>query len=89
LFGAIFNSAIADELAQAPDALRVHLPQRVDAVIGALHDGQMHGVAEDYLRHAMYVATHHIYFGMVIVALCTLAVVLLTPRRFAEMAEQP
>ena len=87
VFGAVFNSAIADELARAPHALRPGLPRRVDAVIGALHGGQLRGAAEDYLRHAMYVATHHIYVGMVIVSLCTLAVVLLTPRHFPAATE--
>ncbi|MEO8544246.1 MAG: MFS transporter, partial [Burkholderiaceae bacterium] len=88
-FGAIFNSAIANELARAPALLRPQLPQHVDAVIGALHRGIAHGAAEDYLRHAMYLATRHIYVGMVVVSLCTLVVVLLTPRNFPQVDEVP
>lgn len=88
-FGAIFNSAIANELTRAPAMLRPQLPQHVDAVIGALHRGLVHGAAEDYLRHAMYLATRHIYVGMVVVSLCTLAVVLLTPRHFPQVDEVP
>ncbi len=89
IFGAIFNSAVANELARAPAELRPHLPQHVDAVIGALHRGISDRAAEDYLRHAMDVATRHIYIGMVVVSLCTLAVVLLTPRHFQQADEAP
>jgi EmrB/QacA subfamily drug resistance transporter len=89
IFGAIFNSTIANELTRAPAMLRPHLPQHVDAVIGALYGSHPHGAAEDYLRHAMYVATYQVYIGLVIVSLCTLAVVLLTPRHFPQVAEAP
>lgn len=87
IFGAIFNSSVANELARAPERLRLHLPQHVDAVIGALHSGLSDRAAEDYLRHAIDVATRHIYMGMVAVSLCTVAVVLLTPRHFEQVDE--
>jgi len=89
MFGAIFNSAMMDELTHAPDPLRPSLPHRIDAVIGALHGGHLRGAADDYLRHAMYIATSHLYVGMVIASLCTLAVVWLTPRHFPQVVETP
>ncbi|MDN5925443.1 MAG: MFS transporter, partial [Xanthomonadales bacterium] len=89
IFGAIFNSAMATQLARAPTSLRQHLPEHVDGVISALHGGSMHGRAEYYLRHAMYSATHHVYIGVLIVALLSLLVVLLTPRHFPQADEAP
>jgi hypothetical protein len=82
LYGAIFNAAVGARLAHAPAALRMQLPHDVNAVIGVLHAHRLAGPAEQYLRHALYTATHHIYVGLVIVALVTLAIVLFTPRNF-------
>lgn len=80
--GAIFNGTIGRDLAHAPAALRARLPQRMDEVIGALQRHEVAGAADDYLRQAIYTATHHVYAGLAVIALLTLGVVLLTPRRF-------
>lgn len=87
IFGAIFNSAIASELSHAPVGLRPRLPRDINGVISALHGRQLPGAAEQYIRRAMYTATHHVYVGLVIVALLTLAIVLSTPRLFPVAAE--
>ena len=78
---------MARELARAPVALRPQLPHDINAVIGALHSPELPGTAERYLRRAMYTATHHVYVGLAVVALVTLAIVLLTPRRFPVASE--
>jgi EmrB/QacA subfamily drug resistance transporter len=85
--GAIFNSAIAGELAHAPVALRTRLPRGINAVIGALQGREGQGAADEYLRRAIYTATHHVYVGLVVIALITLGIVLLTPRRFPVASE--
>ncbi|HET7550366.1 MAG TPA: MDR family MFS transporter [Gemmatimonadaceae bacterium] len=85
LFGAVFNNAMARQLASAPASLRSALPREVDSVIGALEGHQLTGAADDYLRRAMYAATHHVYAGAVIIALITVCVVLLAPRHFPEV----
>jgi ABC-type branched-subunit amino acid transport system permease subunit len=64
------------------------LPRDVDSVIGALEGRRLVGAADEYLRHAMYVSTHHVYLGAVIVALLTVAVVLLAPRHFPVAHEE-
>lgn len=83
IFGAIFNSAVAASLADAPAALAPDLPHDINAVIGALHQHQLTGAADHYLRQAIYTATHHVYIGLAFFALATLAAVWFTPRRFA------
>lgn len=87
LFGAIFNGAIRQSLAAAPAPLRATLPHDIDAVIGDLHGQTLPAAADEYLRLAIYEATHHVYVGLAFVAVLTLLVVLLTPRHFPESAE--
>ncbi|MEO7940368.1 MAG: hypothetical protein ABIR55_17200, partial [Burkholderiaceae bacterium] len=69
--------------------LRPLLPQHVDAVMGALHSGMANVAAAEYLRHAMDVATRHIYLGMLVVAVCIVLLVLRTPRHFVQVDEAP
>ena len=88
MVGAIFNSAIARELVHAPSNLRTHLPRDINGVIGALHGHQLPGAADQYLRAAIYTATHHVYIGLAVVALITVVIVLLTPRHFPTADEQ-
>ena len=87
LFGAIFNRAIAQSLAAAPADLRVELPQNIDVVIGDLHRRTLPAAADEYLRLAIYTATHQVYVGLTLVALLTLLVVLFTPRHFPASIE--
>lgn len=88
VFGAVFNAGIASELEQAPAALAARLPHNVDSVIGVLHDHESHGAADQYLHHAMFTATQHVYIGAAIVSLIVLAVVLFTPRHFPVVPDQ-
>ncbi|MEO8250000.1 MAG: hypothetical protein ABI589_11575, partial [Burkholderiales bacterium] len=87
LCGALFNGAIAQSLAAAPRALRAELPHDVNAVIGDLHGQTLPAAADDYLRLAIYTATHHVYAGLAVVAVLTLVVVLFTPRGFPVAGE--
>ena len=87
MFGAIFNAGIASELARAPAALSAALPHDVNAVIGALHGHQLKDAADQYLRYAMFTATHHVYVGVAVVALVVLVVALFTPRHFPVAQE--
>ena len=82
IFGAIFNAGLARELARAPAALQPLLPRNVNAVMSVLHDHPSSGTAARYLQHALYAATHQVYAGVVVVAVITFVVVLLTPRHF-------
>jgi hypothetical protein len=59
-FDAIFNHAIAAALAHAPATLQAQVPRDINAVIGALHAGHLPRTADNYLHHAIYVATHDV-----------------------------
>lgn len=82
VFGAIFNTSLKARLADAPAALHAQLPDKVDNIMTALHGAQVSDAAERYLRHAIYGATHHLYIGMLIMAVLTLCIVLSIPRGF-------
>lgn len=83
VFGAIFNASLEARLEAAPAALRDHLPTDINQIMGVLQGTPDGSAAETYLRHAIYGATHHLYIGLLIVALLTLAAVVVIPRRFA------
>lgn len=87
LFGTIFNHTLAGQLANAPASLRALLPKDVNTVLEALQHHAASGPVADYLRHALYVGTHRVYAGAVFVALLTLVIVALTPRRFPVAEE--
>lgn len=87
-FGAIFNSSLQAQLESAPATLAAALPDQVDGIIAMLHDHAASEAAQTYLRHAIYAATHHIYLGLIGVAILTLAVVVATPHRFRRIASR-
>lgn len=87
IFGAIFNNAVRTRLANAPDTLRADLPKHVDAVIDALHGARLPALADEYLRQAIRHATAHVYIGLSVISVCTLVVVLFTPRHFPRAEE--
>jgi hypothetical protein len=83
VFGAVANSTLDGRLSHPPAALAGRLPTGTDAtslVLGA--GGQPPEVAE-YLKSSLYEATHHVFAGLVIVAVVGAATVLLMPRRAA------
>ncbi|HEY3684979.1 MAG TPA: MDR family MFS transporter [Streptosporangiaceae bacterium] len=81
VFGAVSNSALRERIAHAPAHLH-GLPASADGISRALeHDPA--GAAADYLRAALYTATHHVYVGLAATAVLVLVVLaVLAPRRF-------
>jgi hypothetical protein len=88
IFGAVFNAAILRRLRSAPPALQGRLPHQVNAVGTVL--GRPGGLAanavDSYLRQAISAGTHDVYLGLSGVAVVTLAVIAIVPRRFETTA---
>jgi Na+/melibiose symporter-like transporter len=82
VFGAIVNSTLKHRLAAAPPSLSGSLPRTVDGIEPAVEGHRLPGDALDYLRHALDGATHHLYVGLVAVAVLAALVLLIAPRRF-------
>lgn len=82
VFGAIFNESLAARLRDVPANLEKSLPHDVDSVITALNASQTSHAAQTFLRHAINDATHHLYIGLVVVAVLTACAVWVIPRSF-------
>jgi EmrB/QacA subfamily drug resistance transporter len=85
LYGAIFNAAIAGQLASAPAALKSRLPSDVDQIIAALHAHYGSEAVKNFLQHAVYTATQHIYLGLLALAVLALAAVISMPHRMPSL----
>jgi MFS family permease len=82
VFGAIFNASLKSRLNAAPTGLSGRLPDNVDNIMTALQGQHLGASAAAYLRHAIYAATHHLYLGLLGIAVLTVLAVIGIPRRF-------
>lgn len=83
IFGAIANSTLRHRLQDAPAHLHGSLPQGIDQVTPDIVGHRLSPDALNYLQHAMYAATSHVYLALTVCAVLTLlAVLLVVPRKF-------
>ena len=87
VFAAIFNSVLTDKITEAPAHLKPQLPN-VNKVVEVLQSHQSISDVNLYLREAFFSATHYVYAGMVVAALITLTILLLTPSKFPTLKER-
>lgn len=87
VFGAIFNASLGAKLTDAPAHLSKQLPHDVNDIMKVLHGSGVPDAVETYLRHAINAATHHLYIGLLIVAILTIGAVLFVPRDFAAQPD--
>jgi MFS family permease len=81
VFGALFNAAAAARLAHPPASLDGPWPQRVDALIGALHASPPGGAVHAYLQETIAAATRSVFAAMAGIAAVALLVLFIMPRR--------
>ena len=86
VFAAVFNSVLKNQLANAPASIQPQLPQ-VNQVIETLQSHKSDTTITTYLRESFFAATHYVYSGLIIVAIITLIILLLTPARFPVIHE--
>jgi EmrB/QacA subfamily drug resistance transporter len=86
VFGAVANATLAHRFAHPPASLAGRLPDDVDATSIVLDAGQPEGGVAEYVRQALSAAAHNVFLGLVVVALLTLAALLLMPRRTAPLS---
>ena len=82
-FGAIANSTIGDRLAAAPTSIADVLPDSPDGVLNGLSASAGDAV-EAYAREALELASHHVFIGILGVAVLLIASVALIPRRVID-----
>ena len=83
VLGAIANATLAHRFAHPPAAAAAGLPKNVDATSLVLTSSgrSPHSAAADYVRAALFDATHHVFLGLVVVAIGMVGALLLMPRR--------
>ena len=86
IFATDFNTLLTTKLTDAPSFLQWELPG-VNKVIVTLQSHEATGSVQLYLRESFFYTSKSVYFGMTIVALLTLACLLLTPTRFPVVDE--
>jgi EmrB/QacA subfamily drug resistance transporter len=90
VFGAIANGTLSDRFAHPPAALAGRLPKSVDATsLVITGHGEKGSPAETgFVRDALYDASHHVFLGVAVAGVLTVAAVLLMPRRAQPLADR-
>jgi EmrB/QacA subfamily drug resistance transporter len=81
IFGSIANTTLANRFRHPPPELAGKLPHSVDTASLAFSDRSHDPAVVAFTRHALYVATHRIFWGLVVAAVIGLLLQLLLPRR--------
>ena len=87
ILGGIFNASIRKDIKLAPSGLKEHLP-KVNDVVDVLQSGEVAETVKEYLVHAFYTATHHVYLVMAFFGVLAILCLLLLPRRFPIVDEK-
>ncbi|MDT7546056.1 MAG: hypothetical protein QOE99_2166 [Actinomycetota bacterium] len=83
VLGAVANATLTHRFAHPPAAVAGRLPSDVDAtsqVLAASGD-TAHSATVEFVRQALFAATHHVLIGLVLVAIAMAGALLLMPRR--------
>jgi MFS family permease len=81
IFGSIANTTLADRFRHPPPNLAGKLPHSVDTASLAFSHRSHDPAVVSFTRHALYAATHRIFWGLVVAACIGLVLQLLLPRR--------
>jgi hypothetical protein len=81
IFGSIANTTLADRFRHPPASLAGKLPHSVDTASLAFSGHSHDPAVVAFTRHALYSATHRIFWGLVVAAVVGLLLQLLLPRR--------
>ncbi|WP_211589980.1 MDR family MFS transporter [Microbispora sp. H11081] len=89
VLGAIANATLSDRFAHPPADVAGRLPDSLDAtslVLKAQGAPQADSAAATFVRGALYDAVHHVFLALVVVAVLSVGVLLLMPRRTTELS---
>ena len=81
VFGAIANATLADRFANPPGSVAGRLPDRSEAERLVLDGDAAPGPVTEFLRSALFDASHHVFLGVVACTLVLFGVLWLMPRR--------
>jgi EmrB/QacA subfamily drug resistance transporter len=81
VFGAVANATLTHRLQNPPAALAGRLPATVDDAGELLVHPDWPAAEVEFVRSALFDASHHVFLGLLAAALLAVAAVLLMPRR--------
>jgi hypothetical protein len=87
VFGAIANATLAARFASPPAEIAGQIPANADTsslLLGGHTRSAQPAVAE-YIRTSLYDATHHVFLGLVVLAVLGVGALLLMPRRSDQL----
>ncbi|GAA2337849.1 MDR family MFS transporter [Dactylosporangium salmoneum] len=85
VFGAIANTTLDRRFAAAPPDVRPALGSGADATSIVLQGRHASSAVADYVRAALYTATHNVFIALAVVGVCSLLVLLLIPRKIEQV----
>ncbi|WP_433075785.1 MFS transporter [Dactylosporangium sp. CA-052675] len=85
VFGAIANTTLDRRFAAAPPDVKPSLTAGADATTILLRAGTAPANVVDYVRAALYTASHNVFVALAVVGVCGVAVMLLIPRRVEKL----
>jgi MFS family permease len=88
LFGAIANATLSNRFAHPPATLVGQLPQNLDAtsLVFAGHGPAQHSAVADFIRAALYQASHDVFIAQAALALLVTLALMVMPRRTEPLA---
>nr|BFE57045.1 MDR family MFS transporter [Dactylosporangium thailandense] len=86
VFGAIANTTLDRRFAAAPPDVKPSLTAGADATTILLKAGTAPANVVDYVRAALYTASHNVFVALAVVGVCGVAVMLLIPRRVEKLS---
>jgi EmrB/QacA subfamily drug resistance transporter len=81
IFGGIANTTLASRFRHAPPSLHLGTHSVDTASLAFGHHGQRSAAATAYVRHSLYLASHRVFWGLVVAASIGLVMQFLLPRR--------
>jgi EmrB/QacA subfamily drug resistance transporter len=85
IFGSIANTTLAHRFDDPPPGLAGQLPETVDAAALSFSHAEQSPAVEEYVRSALFDATHWIFWALFACAVLGFLAQLLLPRRFEQL----
>jgi len=85
VFGSIVNTTLAHQFRNPPPELAGKLPHSVNSATIAFSNGGHDPAVKAYTRHSLYLATHRVFWALVVAAVIGLLTQLLMPKKTEQL----
>ena len=85
IFGSIVNTTLANQFKNPPAELAGKLPHSVNSATLAFSGARRDPAVAEYTRHALYLATHRVFWALVVAAVLGMLTQLLMPKKTEQL----